>query len=90
MWGVWKDEIPLASFCWQEVLDGCKLRCGLEHLIDCREFIGCSLEIATIVRMNVLFVSFNTVEMLFRNDGWLNAHLINVTPTILSSVVNSC
>jgi len=52
MWGVWWDEVPLASFFCKEGLDGCHLQCRLEHLVDCMEFIGCTLEVGTIVRMN--------------------------------------
>ena len=52
MWGVWWDEFPLVSFCCQEVLDGCNLRCGLQHLVDAMEFICGSLKFGTIVRMN--------------------------------------
>ena len=52
MWGVWWDEFPLASFCCQEVLDGCHLRCGLQYLVGGMKFISSSLEVGTIVRMN--------------------------------------
>ena len=39
---------------------------------------------------NVWFVSFNSVVMLFRNVGMLDAHFLNVNPAVLSSDVNSC
>ena len=54
------------------------------------DFIACPLEIGAIVRMNVLFVSFKSVEMLSRNEVWLDANILNMTPTVLSSNVNSC
>ena len=49
MWSMWRDKLPVATFCCQEILDPRHLGWTLKHVVDLLELVGGALEIGSVV-----------------------------------------
>ena len=50
MWSVWRDELPLASFGLQEVVDSGHLCRALQHIVEISQLVDGALEVRAVAR----------------------------------------